>query len=122
MTGKRFTVAQANALLRTLRPVVEQLRDAQSVIAERHGGLRARSGGNGGGEEGAEFLAAVTAAGKAVSALTDAGIIVRDPGIGLIDFPSERDGEEILLCWRLGEDSVAWWHPTTSGFADRRPI
>jgi hypothetical protein len=50
------------------------------------------------------------------------GIQVRDPQTGLIDFLSERDGEEIFLCWRLGEDAVAWWHPIDSGFAGRQPL
>jgi hypothetical protein len=122
VTGRTFTVAEANALTAVLGPALERLRDAQAVIAERQEDLREHASGNGGGEEGAEFLAAMSAAGKAIAELNDVGVVVRDPATGLIDFPSERDGEPVFLCWRLGEESVAWWHPVTSGFADRRPL
>ncbi len=38
------------------------------------------------------------------------GILLRDPETGLVDFPAERDGERVFLCWRLGEDRVAFFH------------
>jgi hypothetical protein len=47
---------------------------------------------------------------------------VKDVEIGLVDFPSRRAGEEILLCWRLGEKRVEYWHPVDGGFAARRPV
>jgi hypothetical protein len=47
---------------------------------------------------------------------------VKDVEIGLVDFPSVRLGEEILLCWRLGEKRVEYWHPVDGGFASRRPV
>jgi len=54
--------------------------------------------------------------------LFGAGIILRDAETGLIDFPSERDGQEIFLCWRLGEERVGFWHGPESGFTGRRPL
>ena len=50
------------------------------------------------------------------------GIQLKDRRIGLIDFPSELDGRRVLLCWRLGEPSVQFWHDEQSGFAGRRPL
>lgn len=47
---------------------------------------------------------------------------VKDLELGLVDFPSTRDGEDILLCWKLGEKSLAFWHAVDGGFATRRPI
>ena len=47
---------------------------------------------------------------------------VKDLELGLVDFPSTRDGEEILLCWKLGEKSIGYWHAVDGGFASRRPI
>lgn len=47
---------------------------------------------------------------------------VKDVEIGLVDFPSRRRGEEILLCWRLGEKQVGYWHSVEGGYAGRRPI
>ena len=58
----------------------------------------------------------------AVKEITDRGIEVRDIGRGLVDFPHNREGETVYLCWQRGEPSIGWWHPTNTGFADRRPL
>ena len=50
------------------------------------------------------------------------GIQLKDRRTGLIDFPSEMDGRRVLLCWRLGEESVQYWHDEQSGFAGRQPL
>jgi hypothetical protein len=42
--------------------------------------------------------------------------------LGLVDFPSERDGRPIYLCWKLGEQSIGWWHEVAEGFAGRQPL
>jgi hypothetical protein len=47
---------------------------------------------------------------------------VKDIDQGLVDFPASRRGEEILLCWRLGEKKIGYWHAVESGYAGRRPI
>ena len=51
------------------------------------------------------------------------GIQVRDLAQGLIDFPHLRvDGEEVYLCWRVGEEAIGFWHPLEGGVAGRRPL
>lgn len=47
---------------------------------------------------------------------------VKDVETGLVDFPSRRRGEDILLCWRFGEKKVEYWHPVDGGFAARQPV
>jgi hypothetical protein len=54
--------------------------------------------------------------------LESLGIQLKDRRIGLIDFPSEMDGRRVLLCWRLGETSVQFWHDENSGYAGRQPL
>ena len=49
-------------------------------------------------------------------------IVLRDPATGLIDFLSERDGEDCYLCWRLGEEDIGYWHGTDEGFDSRRSL
>jgi hypothetical protein len=49
-------------------------------------------------------------------------ITLRDIESGLIDFPALVNGRQVCLCWRLGEDEVAWWHELSSGFAGRQPL
>ncbi len=61
-----------------------------------------------------------------LSELTDEleliGCELKDYERGLIDFPSVIDGREVYLCWRLGEDTVGFWHELMDGFAGRRPL
>jgi len=49
-------------------------------------------------------------------------IQVRDISIGLVDFPAERDGRRIWLCWRFSDPEILYWHELNSGFRDRRPL
>jgi len=54
--------------------------------------------------------------------LDDLGILLTDRRLGLIDFPSEMNGRRVLLCWRLGEPEVQYWHEVDAGFAGRQPL
>jgi hypothetical protein len=58
----------------------------------------------------------------AVLQLDGWGIALRDIRTGLVDFPAMVAGRPIWLCWRLGEERVAWWHETSQGFEARRRI
>ena len=46
----------------------------------------------------------------------------RTAGSGLVDFPSEMNGRHVLLCWRLGEPEVQFWHEVDAGYAGRQPL
>ena len=49
--------------------------------------------------------------------------MLRDPSVGLIDFHARGpDGVVYLLCWRLDEPDLAWWHLPEDGFAGRKPL
>lgn len=54
--------------------------------------------------------------------LTEWGIQLKDPERGLIDFPHEREGVVVLLCYQLGESELKYWHPIETGYAGRQPI
>ena len=49
-------------------------------------------------------------------------IQLKDRRLGLVDFPTELDGRRVLLCWRLGEPSVQYWHDEDAGYAGRQPL
>ena len=49
-------------------------------------------------------------------------IQLKDRRLGLVDFPTELDGRRVLLCWRLGEPSVQYWHDEDSGYSARQPL
>jgi hypothetical protein len=127
-----FTVEEAGEALEEVRPLAEQMVEHRRALAEameRQEQLQARIGGNGGLLSPADLAEAQEtvereAAGVAIciERINRAGAIVKDVDDGLVDFPSLRDGEEVLLCWRVGEDEIGWWHRPDDGFAGRRPL
>lgn len=50
------------------------------------------------------------------------GVQINDLEQGLLDFPSIIDGQAALLCWKLGEPTIAHWHTEEEGFAGRKPL
>lgn len=54
--------------------------------------------------------------------IDEIGVQVKDLDKGLLDFPSIMDGQMILLCWKLGEPEIGYWHSVEEGFAGRKPI
>ena len=59
---------------------------------------------------------------QAVDKIHEFGCLVKDLDIGLIDFPTLFQGEEVYLCWKLGEDGIRFWHGVQEGFRGRKPI
>ena len=59
---------------------------------------------------------------EALENLAETGCLVKDLEIGLIDFPSIVDDEPALLCWKLGEERIQYWHRADEGFAGRKPL
>jgi len=124
---KLFNVEEANALLPTVRRIVESIRRAHSRVlsfqeAARSAAEAAELGGGfmPGGEKYAGALLNLVERTGELEAL---GVQLKDYSRGLVDFPSLRDGRVVLLCWHLGEgDRVEWWHETDAGFAGRQPL
>lgn len=132
MAPRYFTLEEANEALGELRPVVELMvahRRRYLAARERRGALTEQAGSNGGdltpsdfGEVEEELEREAGALARAVERIQSAGAQVKDLDRGLIDFPSLRDGEEILLCWHLGEDEIEYWHGPEDGFSGRKPL
>ena len=133
MADKYFDRREAEELLPTITPWLEEARDQKEKIetfknelaqvASRimvMGGifppvadlLRKKSEH----DETAERLVEV------INRIQETGVLVKDLDIGLVDFPSLLEGEEIYLCWKLGEDHIAFWHGVDEGYAGRKPI
>lgn len=117
-----FTVEEANAELPALRDRLVRIREARAIVLRSAEVVRRAAPADGGGTEGAAYLEAVRDLRQDVEGLAAAGIILRDPDSGLVDFPARREGRTIYLCWRLGEDRVGHWHDASSGFAGRRRL
>jgi hypothetical protein len=59
---------------------------------------------------------------ESITTIEETGALVKDLDMGLIDFLSMYRGQEVCLCWKLGEDSIRFWHGTDEGFRGRKPI
>ena len=132
MAERHFTPEEANALLEQVRPVAESLvahRRAFTVAAARRARLTQRISGNGGdfdpqepSELDEQLQQEAEAVARTVEELQGLGVLVKDLDRGLVDFPALRGGEEVLLCWQVGEGEVAFWHGLEEGFAGRKPL
>jgi hypothetical protein len=129
---RHFTPEEANAVLVEVRPLTEQLVEHRASLAAAQSErtqLALQIAGNGGGVDPAGAAAldeqiAHEHAGVArcVNAIHELGGVVKDPDAGLVDFPAQVDGTEAFLCWRLGEDEIAFWHGIDEGFPGRKPL
>ena len=126
-----FSIEEANALIPHLEGVIRRalaVRQELDRFGEDAAAIAARSTGNGHadhGEMGARQKAAEEAAARLEALATEVrelGCEVKDIRRGLIDFPHERDGQVVYLCWMLGEPAIAYWHEIEAGFAGRQPL
>ena len=132
MAERYFTPEEVNGLLPAVRLLVESMvahrRSLQRALA-RQEELAAVIGGNGGGlrpqqlaEVRAEIAETASRIERCVEGIHELGGLVKDVERGLVDWPAWRAGAEVLLCWRLGEDEVRYWHGLEEGFAGRREL
>jgi hypothetical protein len=122
--SKHFTLTEAKNILPALIPIIEDIvrlkieLDKKGYDVFRHqyfGGL----GPNGQKVFPPEMEALVLK----VRELNERGIEIKDLEKGLIDFPAIRaNGDEVYLCYMLGEETILAWHPLEGGFAARQPI
>jgi hypothetical protein len=123
---KLFTVDEANELLPLVKVKLEAVRTAYARAELYQAGAKAAAeaaNAGGGMEGGSRYVRALYEIGKTVTDLNEMGIQLKDHHRGLIDFPSDRDGRVVLLCWQLGEpEQIEWWHELEAGFAGRQPL
>lgn len=130
---KRYSLAEAAALLPDVIPVLEAMRDAFVELRAVQAAIAAQArGASGDGHlladpfeegEGNNRLEEVNRKFRlAVAQLDRWGIEVKDPDKGLIDFLHEREGRTVYLCFHLGEASIGFWHELNAGFVGRQPL
>ena len=131
MESDQFTLDEANALVPWLQEkfLDLELRRQQYLAAQKRFDEIVHDPTKNGSTPDPE-LAEVAASVKSLAAqvedtvqeILDRGIILRDVSSGLVDFPSQRDGREVFLCWIGGEEEIRFWHETNFGFEHRQPL
>ncbi|MEX1186013.1 MAG: DUF2203 domain-containing protein [Gemmatimonadaceae bacterium] len=127
--ARLFTLEQANRMLPLVRRIVEDIVQDYARWREQVGVLEVVAAGRRGDappdevekvEEDAQRLAADIE--RYVTELRELGVDFKGFDQGLVDFPAEIDGRRVYLCWKLGEDSVEYWHEVDAGFAGRQKL
>jgi hypothetical protein len=125
MNARRYTLEEARAAL----PRVKQL--METVQAARQDILRLRpevwpvlrkASTNGGSPQAGEMLNHFHRLETGVKGILRMGILIKDIDSGLVDFLSTRQGRDVFLCWRYGEDDIEYWHDLDAGFVGRQPL
>ncbi|MGE4159146.1 MAG: DUF2203 domain-containing protein [Planctomycetota bacterium] len=115
--ARLFTPAEANTLLPKIKPIVAHILakagEARSLMAL--GSSVAREAR----VEGLEVEVRT-----AIESIEEMGCQFKDWNfqLGLVDFPARINGQDVLLCWRSDEPSVAHYHTHDGGYAGRKPI
>jgi hypothetical protein len=127
-----FTLEEANAALAELRPIVERMvqhRRDLTAAQTRQAELVTRIAGNGGDMVPSDLQDLAETIQREADAISDcaeqinqAGAQVKSLEEGLLDFPAKRGEEDVLLCWKLGEDEIRFWHGTDEGFSARKRL
>ena len=121
-----FTPQEASKLLPDIKPKIKELIERKKVVARLHNeiekynllGFRPAEVA----EKAAQLDALVEQMTRKISELEDLGVEVKDLDFGLVDFPAERYGESVVLCWRFGEPEVAFWHKPNEGYNGRKSL
>lgn len=127
--SRTFTVEQANRMLPLVRRIVRDIVDThqawqKALQAYEHAATWTRADSPSGHvtalENDVRRLAAEIE-GYLVE-LRELSVDFKGFEQGLVDFPGEREGRVVCLCWKLDEDEVAYWHEVNDGYAGRQPI
>ncbi|NJN83466.1 MAG: DUF2203 domain-containing protein [Caldilineaceae bacterium] len=125
MAAKFYTLVEARALLPRVREMMHQAQQARQEI------MRLRpvawpalrdAATNGGSQAAGELFMQFSRLETNLKGIMALGITIKDVDSGLVDFLGRRNGRDIYLCWRYGEDDIRFWHDIDAGFAGRRPI
>ncbi len=120
-----FTVEEANIMLEVIRPLMREILDIRQVIFQKQPELVPvlnRLMDNGGSLVASQVALEIEQLHILIGQVLVTGVSLKDINSGLVDFLSRRDGQDVYLCWRYGEESVSYWHDLEVGFAGRQPI
>lgn len=122
---KYFTVEEANELLPRLEPLMKHLLDRRaraSRLAQQLGHLLGDYRSNVGAAELSILTQDFAAIERMLEKIQAYGVVLKDVNAGLLDFLSQRNGRDVYLCWRYGEERVSHYHELHTGFAGRQEI
>ncbi len=125
MKQRFFTVEEARQLLPSIKDLVgktvalaTRLEGYQEAVKK----LADIAPLNAGSAEGTAYLQDLILLQNFVARIQENGCLVKSVQDGLVDFPHLKEGREVYLCWKYGEDNICFWHEVDSGFSSRIPL
>ena len=122
---KYFTLQQANETLKIIRPLMDEIQTIRQKILDKQPetwDAIEKSVGNGGNRTLSRMVQDFERLDILVHRILDTGAQIKDINIGLLDFSAMKEGREVYLCWKYGEEDIAFWHEVDAGYAGRQPI
>jgi len=131
--SKTFKLAEAQTLLPVLESLLRRAQSAGARTTELESEMQQLSqriflsGGmhvnvSAAARRRAEREKALQETRDTLAEIDEIGVQVKDLEQGLLDFPCVIDGKTVLLCWKLGEKEIAFWHSPEDGFVGRKPV
>jgi hypothetical protein len=131
--SKLFSLREAELLRVQIEPILIEAIESRRKLAEveeQLGSLSERIHRSGGllvsyekaAKQRVESNRLASAIQAALERIHSTGCVVKDIDVGLLDFPARMNGEDVYLCWRLGEDRIRFYHRQDEGFSGRKPI
>jgi len=120
-----FTLNEARQALEMIRPLMDEVQVIRRrIVAQQPEAWPAmqKSAGNGGNLALSKMVQEFDKLDALVHRIQDLGAQIKDLNTGLLDFSALKDGREIYLCWKYGEDALTYWHEVDEGFAGRHLI
>jgi hypothetical protein len=120
-----FTVEEANALLPKLKELLGDVAGHRNAMREKAPHLKPileASVSNGGGRVGSEYGVEAYNLYLTIERIRELGVLLKDLDSGLLDFPHEKDGRVVFLCWRPPEERIGYWHEIQDGYRGRQPL
>ncbi len=120
-----FTLDEANKTLELIRPMMDEIQVIrQEILAHQPEiwSVMEKSAGNGGNPTLSQMVGTFDRLDGIIHQIQDTGTLIKDLNTGLLDFPAQKDGREVYLCWQYGEEDIGFWHEVEAGYAGRQPI
>ena len=120
-----FTLQEANTTLEMIKPLLEEILALRQQILGRREEvwpIIQRAVGNGGSQTASKLAMEFNQVDALAHQIQDMGVILKDLNLGLLDFPHLKDGREVYLCWKHGEETIVYWHEVEAGYAGRQLI
>jgi hypothetical protein len=120
-----FTLDEANAEIARIRPLMAQIMAIRAEIMDKRPEVwpvLAKAASNGGNRVAAQVDQDFLHLQSLIKKILEAGVEIKDIDTGLVDFHSLREGREVYLCWKFGEDQIQYWHELDAGFDGRQKL